>query len=117
MVGIEFAVDLFRQQLHRNGNIRNAGIPEHGFYVIDLPDGIAQRGNVLRRHILYDHKRKSALVKIFQQLVLPAHRINIRGQIIEHIVIDACRRHAQRRWDYQQNGDDQDGNAVLYDRL
>ena len=85
--------------------------------MVDLFNFLTERRNIAWRHFLYDHKRKRALAEILHQLVLADDGVDLCGQIIQHIVIDARRRHAQHRWDHQQKRGDQHGNAVFYHRF
>ena len=69
--------------------------------------------HVLIAHAFDDDKRERALAKFLHQLVLAHHRVDVAGQVGEHVIIDARRRHAQQRGDHQQQCDDQDRDAAF----
>ena len=76
-----------------------------------------QLSAILGGHILQDEEGEGPLVKAVQQLVLADDGVHVPGQIVEHIVVDPCGRHAKRRGDHQQQGQDQDGDAALDHRF
>ena len=63
--------------------------------MIDFFDLITECRHLLFRHILHDNQRKSALAEILKQLFLSDYRVDIAGQIIEHVVIDAGSDHTE----------------------
>ena len=85
--------------------------------MLDLCDLCLELRNVLFRHILHNNEGERPFAEILHQLVLPDDGIHIVRQIVEHIIIDPRRCHAEYRWDHQHYREDQNGNAVFYDRF
>ena len=117
MIGVEFIVYPVGQKLLRNGNIRKRGIPQHGIDVFDAFYPFAELFDILVAHVLHDDKRKSALAEILCELCLADRRVEIIRQIIQHIVVDSCSRHAEHRRYHKQQRDNEYRHAELYNSL
>ena len=117
VVGIEFAVHLFRQQLHGDAQVGQGIIPQHGGHVVDALHLFFQGGHILFRHILEDQEGEGSLVEVLQQFILADDGLHVAGQVGQHVIVDTGGRHAHYRGDHQQQRQDQDRDAVFDDRF
>jgi len=88
---------LLRKRIDRNRKICDAVVPVHILDMINRQDFLFQGFDILIFHAVHDHHGNGPCPELILQDILSLHRLDIRRQICQHIVIDAGIRHAPDR--------------------
>ena len=95
VAGVEFVIKLFRQKLHRNGNIHERTVPKNRFHVLDGFELFNEICNILARHIFNHYKGKRAFAEVVKEFVLTDYGVHILRKVIKHIIIYPCVYHSE----------------------
>ena len=79
-----------RQHFLRNRNIQDITRPEHAGNAIDLLQLFLHVQQIRGRHTLYRNHRCGGNLEVILKILLALHRLQIRRQITQNIIIDPC---------------------------
>ena len=86
---VEGVIDVLRQNLLRNGQVQDGVVPDHVLDVGHVLDFCLEVCDLLVGHAVHLERRKSSRSELRLQDVLSLHRVDVLGQVHQHVVVDS----------------------------
>ena len=109
---LEHLADMLRDDFRRKQTLRDRGIADHAVHMGDFLQRVLHVGLLPEAHPLRHQQGKRPLAEILKQDLLPLHRFQILGQVIQKIVFGLGGRHAKNRRHHQHHTQDDDRDSV-----